>query len=141
MAFGSHPTLRSFSRRLVTDALRNATRTVSEVSEMSSIHLLNPRVQAMRVDANRDPDAFWAQAASSLHWNRGWTKVFDWDAEKPDDRGRYFRWFVGGETNLAYNAVDRHVEAGKGGQSALICESERGGRSVRTYAQLRYEVM
>ena len=87
MAFGSHPTSRSFSRRLVTDALRNATRTVSEVSEMSSIHLLNPRVQAMRVDANRDPDAFWAQAASSLHWNRGWTKVFDWDAEKPDDPG------------------------------------------------------
>src|SRR5690349_20264764 len=104
------------------------------------MELINPRVSAFVREAKQDPDGFWARAADALPWHRRWDKVLDWDPANPDDRGRYFRWFIGGETNLAYNAVDRHVEAGEGGRAALVCENERGGRTVLTYAQLRYDV-
>ena len=90
--------------------------------------------------AREDPEGFWANAAEALPWRRHWDRVFDWDPEHPDDRGRYFRWFIGGETNLAYNCVDRHVESGQGGRAALVCLDERGGQDVVTYAQLRQAV-
>ncbi len=102
---------------------------------------INPKVGAFVRAAKEDPERFWAQAAATLPWHRHWEHVLEWDPEHPDERGRYFRWFVGGETNLAYNAVDRHVEAGNGGRAALVCEDERGSRTVLTYAQLRYEVL
>ena len=101
---------------------------------------INPKVSAFVRAAKEDPDRFWAQAATALPWHRRWDRVLDWDPEHPDERGRYFRWFIGGETNLAYNAVDRHVEAGNGGRAALVCEDERGGRTVLTYAQLAHDV-
>src|SRR5881397_4181951 len=101
---------------------------------------INPKVSSFVRAAKEDPDRFWAQAATALPWHRRWDRVLDWDPEHPDERGRYFRWFIGGETNLAYNAVDRHVEAGNGGRAALVCEDERGGRTVLTYAQLAHDV-
>ena len=60
----------------------------------------------------------------------------------PRLRGRppTFRWFVGGQTNLAYNALDHHVRSGRGGHAALIALNERGERRVFTYAQLLTEV-
>jgi acetyl-CoA synthetase len=102
--------------------------------------LISPKVRAFVAAAKTDPDNFWAEAAAALPWHRRWDSVFDWQPDKPDERGRYFRWFSGGETNLAYNCVDRHVDAGEGGRAALICRDERGGRTVLTYAQLRDEV-
>ena len=75
-------------------------------------------------------------ARVTLPWRRGWDAVFDWDPGRPDERGRYFRWFSGGMTNIAWNAVER----GRGGVPALVCENERGGRAVLTYAQLREQV-
>ena len=102
--------------------------------------LISPHVRAFVATAKEDPDAFWTRAAEALPWHRRWDSVFDWAPDRPDERGRYFRWFAGGETNLAYNCVDRHVEAGEGGRAALICQDERGGRNVLTYAQLRDEV-
>jgi acetyl-CoA synthetase len=104
------------------------------------MELLSPRVRAMRRTAEADPDAFWGQAAEALPWFRRWDSVFEWEPERPDERGRYFRWFVGGLTNLAWNCVDRHVARGWGGHAALICANERGDRQVLTYAQLQHEV-
>ncbi len=104
------------------------------------MEIVNPRVEAFRRDALADPDAFWARAAEALPWRHRWESVLDWDPEHPDQAGRYFRWYSGGITNLAYNCVDRHVERGQGGRAALVCEDERGGRTVYTYAQLQYEV-
>ena len=95
--------------------------------------LINPIVNRWIEDARRDPDAFWANAALALPWFKPWTKVFDWTPPT-------FKWFVSAETNLAFNAVDRHVEAGNGGRAALIYLNERGERRVLTYAQLRHEV-
>ena len=102
--------------------------------------LVSPRVRSLCRQAVEEPDAFWAAAAGKLPWFRRWETVFDWDADRPDQRGRYFRWFSGGLTNLAWNCVDRHVERGWGGHAALICLNERGDQRVLTYAQLQHEV-
>ena len=102
--------------------------------------LVSPRVRSFCRRASEEPDAFWADAADSLPWFRRWDTVFDWDPDRPDERGRYFRWFSGGRTNLGWNCVDRHVERGWGGHAALVCLDERGGREVLTYAQLQHEV-
>ncbi|TMC55002.1 MAG: acetyl-CoA synthetase, partial [Chloroflexi bacterium] len=95
--------------------------------------LINPLVQRWREDAARDPDAFWAKAAEALPWFRRWESVFQWDYPT-------FKWFVGGQTNIAYNALDRHVANGKGGHAALVYGNERGERRVYTYAQVLHEV-
>ncbi|HSR23493.1 MAG TPA: AMP-binding protein, partial [Candidatus Eisenbacteria bacterium] len=102
--------------------------------------LVSPRVRSLCRQAVEEPDSFWAAAAGELPWFRRWGAVFDWDADRPDERGRYFRWFSGGLTNLAWNCVDRHVERGWGGHAALICLNERGEQRVLTYAQLQHEV-
>ena len=67
------------------------------------VELVNPIVRRWQRDATADPEAFWARAAELLPWFRHWDKVFDWQPPT-------FRWFLGGETNLAYNCVDRHVQ-------------------------------
>jgi acetyl-CoA synthetase len=104
------------------------------------MELMNPSVEAFRQDALADPDGFWARAADALPWRRRWDRVFDWDPDQPDGAGRYFRWYTGGITNLAHSCVDRHVQRGQGGRAALVCEDERGNRTVLTYAQLQHEV-
>ncbi len=103
-----------------------------------SVQLVNPVVQRWRREATEDPEGFWARAAAELPWFRPWDKVLDWSS--PDKDGPAFRWFIGGETNLAYNAVDRHVKNGRGGVAALVALNERGERNVLTYAQLLTEV-
>jgi acetyl-CoA synthetase len=95
--------------------------------------LVTPIVQRWIDDGRRDPDAFWERAANELPWFRKWDRVFEWDPPT-------FRWFVGAETNLGYNAVDRHVLDGWGGHAALVYINERGQRVVQTYAQLLHEV-
>jgi acetyl-CoA synthetase len=102
--------------------------------------LISPRVRSLVRAAQEDPDAFWAAAAELLPWFQKWDSVFDWDPKRPDERGRYFRWFAGARTNLAHNCVDRHVERGWGGHAALVYETERGERRVLTYAHLLHEV-
>ena len=82
-----------------------------------------------------DPEGFWAQAAEAIDWTRRWDRVLVPDA-KP-----VARWFVGGELNTCWNALDRHVASGRGGQVALIHDSPLTG-SVRsfTYADLLHRV-
>jgi acetyl-CoA synthetase len=94
---------------------------------------VNPIVRRWRQDATENPDQFWARAAEQLPWFRRWDSVFEW--QRPT-----FRWFLGGQTNLAYNALDQHVQRGWGGHAALIYFNERGERRVYTYAMLLHEV-
>jgi acetyl-CoA synthetase len=101
---------------------------------------INPRVMEFRQEALDAPDRFWASAADGLPWRQRWERVFEWDPDHPDERGRYFKWFGGGITNLAYKCVDIRVDSGQEDRIALICEDERGGRSALTYAQLQQEV-
>jgi len=95
--------------------------------------LVNPLVRSKQREATADPEGFWARAAEELPWFRRWDTVFDWQPPT-------FRWFIGGETNLAYNAIDHQVTQGRGDHAALIALDERGGRNVYTYVQLQSEV-
>jgi propionyl-CoA synthetase len=74
-----------------------------------------------------NPDQFWAEAASGLDWTRSWDCVLD------DSRPPFYQWFTGGEVNTCYNAIDRHCEAGRGAQAALIYDSPVTGQ-VRTFS-------
>jgi acetyl-CoA synthetase len=85
-------------------------------------------------EANADRLAFWAKAAERLTWAQKWTEVLDW-SDAP-----FAKWFVGGKLNVAYNCLDRHVEAGHGDQVAYYWEGEPGDERTITYAQLKDEV-
>ena len=97
------------------------------------MEVINPIVRHWLRRAAEDVEGFWGRAAEELSWFRKWDTVFAWDFPT-------FRWYVGGRTNLAFNCLDRHVTAGRGGQTALIYLNERGDRRLYTYAQLRHEV-
>ncbi|HEY6042129.1 MAG TPA: acetate--CoA ligase [Anaerolineae bacterium] len=97
------------------------------------MNLINPIVQRWRKDATTNPEQFWGRAAEKLHWFRKWDQVFEWNYPT-------FKWFVGGQTNLCYNALDYHVSRGWGGHAALAYLNERGDRRVFTYAQLLHHV-
>ncbi|MGX7732544.1 propionyl-CoA synthetase [Rhodococcus sp. 2H158] len=78
-----------------------------------------------------DPSAFWAEAARSIDWISFPTRILD-DTDAP-----FYRWYWDGELNVCYNAVDRHVEAGRGEQAAIYYDSPVTGRkSTITYSQL-----
>ncbi|MEM7407530.1 MAG: propionyl-CoA synthetase [Pseudomonadota bacterium] len=82
-----------------------------------------------------DRDAFWAEAAEGVHWYKRWDKVLD------DSQAPFYRWFTGGELNTCHNALDRHVEAGRGAQNALIYDSPVTDTIRKyTYAELRDRV-
>jgi propionyl-CoA synthetase len=83
----------------------------------------------------RDPEGFWGEAARAIDWYEPPKKIFDKDA------GIYGRWFTGGVTNTCYNAIDRHVERGRGGQVALIHDSPVTKTITKlTYGELLDEV-
>jgi propionyl-CoA synthetase len=81
------------------------------------------------------PEEFWAEAAEAIDWERRWDRVLD------VSRPPFYRWFAGGKLNTCWNAVDRHVAAGRGELVALIWDSPVTGQ-VRhfTYRELRDEV-
>jgi len=75
-----------------------------------------------------DPEGFWGEVAEDITWSKKWDKVLD--SSNPP----FYRWFTGGEMNTCYNALDRHVENGRGDQAALIYDSAVvGGGTVKTY--------
>ncbi|MEU8800739.1 acetate--CoA ligase [Spirillospora sp. NPDC048819] len=84
--------------------------------------------------AAEDSLAFWAEQADRLTWTKRWDDVLDW-SNPP-----FAKWFVGGELNVAYNCVDRHVEAGRGAKVAFHWEGEPGDSRTLTYADLQREV-
>jgi acetyl-CoA synthetase len=85
--------------------------------------------------ANASPLEFWAeQARSLLDWSDPFHEVLDWSGAP------VARWFADGRLNAAYNAVDRHVEAGHGDRVALHFEGEPGDTRTLTYADLQREV-
>ncbi len=82
-----------------------------------------------------DPNGFWGEVAEDIHWYKKWDKVLD-DSNPP-----FYRWFVGGEMNTCYNALDYHVENGRADQPALIYDSPVTKQVKQyTYRELRDEV-
>ncbi len=84
-------------------------------------------------EADEDPDKFWGDIASELHWFKTWDKVLEWDIP-------WAKWFVGGQLNLSYNCLDRHVATWRKNKAAIIWESEPGEIRTLTYQQLLSEV-
>ena len=85
-------------------------------------------------NARRNPIKFWTEAAEDIHWFKKWDKAFD-DSKKP-----FFKWFVGGKTNLAYNALDRHIGTPVENKTAIIWEDEAGRTKKYSYLELYHEV-
>lgn len=82
-----------------------------------------------------DPEAFWLEAAEAISWTKFPTKALD-DSNPP-----MYRWFTDGEANTCYNALDRHVEAGRGDQVAVIYDSPvTGAKRKITYAEMTDQV-
>ncbi|SDT27255.1 acetate--CoA ligase [Microterricola viridarii] len=91
--------------------------------------------ESLYTDAKADRLGFWAtQARELLHWNKPFTQTLDW-SNPP-----FAKWFDDGELNVAYNCLDRHVEAGNGDRIALHFEGEPGDSRSYSYAELTAEV-
>ncbi len=85
-------------------------------------------------DADADREGFWAKQAEHLSWDTRWNQVLDWS------KAPFAKWFIGGKLNVAYNCVDRHVEAGNGDRVAFHWEGEPGDTRTITYNDLKTEV-
>src|SRR5216117_143807 len=79
------------------------------------------------------PEQFWGRIAEELHWFKKWDNVLDWNCP-------WAKWFSGGQFNLSYNCLDRHVQTWRKNKAALIWESEPGEVRTLTYQQLHREV-
>ncbi|MFI4853482.1 MAG: acetate--CoA ligase, partial [Phycisphaerales bacterium JB065] len=87
--------------------------------------------RAMYDRSINDPDAFYTEVASELHWFEKWNKVVEFEA--PDAK-----WFIGGKTNLCYNCVDRQVDSGHADETAIIWEGEPVGDSGPEVKRITY---
>ena len=80
-----------------------------------------------------DIEKFWGELAQELHWFKPYDKVLDW--QEP-----FARWFVGGQTNVSYNCLDKHLQSPRQNKAALIWEGEPGDSRVFTYQMLHRQV-
>ena len=103
-----------------------------EFSQNAHIKSLEQYEQLYR-EAEEDPEKFWGEIAGQLHWFRKWDRVLEWEAP-------WAKWFVGGQINLSYNCLDRHVATWRRNKAAIIWESEPGEVRTLTYQQLLIEV-
>ncbi len=83
--------------------------------------------------AEKDRLGFWEEQAKQLQWGTPWSQILDWQIP-------YAKWFVGGKLNACVNALDRHVNEGRGARIAFHFEGEPGDTKTYTYAQLLIEV-
>ena len=83
----------------------------------------------------KNPEKFWGDVASQLHWFKKWDRVRNWD------KAPFARWFEGGKTNLSYNCLDRHLSTWRRNKAAIIWEGEPvGERRTLTYLELHRQV-
>ena len=104
----------------------------AEFSQKAQIKSL-AEYEALYKESVEQPEKFWARAAEELYWFKKWDKVLEWKAP-------WAKWFVGGQINLSYNCLDRHVRTARKNKAALIWESEPGEIRTYTYQQLWKEV-
>ncbi len=84
-------------------------------------------------EAEADPEGFWGRIAGELHWFKKWDKVLEWNPP-------FAKWFVGGEINISYNCLDRHIKTWRKNKAAIIWEGEPGDSRTLTYQDLHREV-
>ena len=93
-----------------------------------------PDPEAARREADENLEAYWSKRAGELEWYQKWDKVLD-SSNKP-----FYKWFVGGKTNIVLNAIDRHVRTWRRNKLALIWEGEKGDVRTMSYHALAREV-
>ncbi|HKW50386.1 MAG TPA: acetate--CoA ligase [Candidatus Eisenbacteria bacterium] len=93
----------------------------------------NVQDDSIYVQAEKDPEKFWAGVAAELDWFTKWEKVLEW--HPPDAK-----WFVGGKLNVSYNCVDRHLRGARKNKAAIVWVGEPGDRRTLTYWDLYREV-
>ncbi len=126
-----------------------STRNASEQVEQEIAELLDQEVfeppkefveralisdESVHEEAARDPEGWWAEQAGALDWFERWDTVLD-ESEAP-----FYKWFTRGRLNASYNALDRHVEAGRGDRVAYHWRGEEGEERDVTYAELLRDV-
>ena len=87
----------------------------------------------MYEESVKRPSRFWTKVANNFHWFKKWNKVLEWTEP-------HAKWFVGGETNISYNCLDRHLTTWRKNKAALIWEGEPGDSRTLTYQELHREV-
>jgi len=90
--------------------------------------------QAKYQQSIEDPEAFWGEVASDLHWFKQWDQVLDTSGAP------FYKWFSGGKTNICYNCIDRHLDGATANKAAIIWEGEPGESRTLTYRDLHREV-
>jgi acetyl-CoA synthetase len=89
--------------------------------------------QRIYKEAEEQPEKFWANIAAELRWFKTWDRVLDWKLP-------FAQWFVGGQLNISYNCLDRHVATWRKNKAAILWEGEPGDSRTLTYQQLLHEV-
>ncbi len=87
----------------------------------------------MYEESVKRPSRFWTKVANNFHWFKKWGKVMEWTEP-------HAKWFVGGETNISYNCLDRHLTTWRKNKAAIIWEGEPGDSRTLTYQELHREV-
>jgi acetyl-CoA synthetase len=103
-----------------------------EFSKHAHIHSLEVYDSISRRAAD-DPEGFWAEIASELHWFEPWTRVLEWNVP-------FAKWFIGGKTNVSYNCIDRHLTTTRKNKVAILWEGEPGEVRALSYQMLHYDV-
>ncbi|HVO38515.1 MAG TPA: acetate--CoA ligase [Spirochaetia bacterium] len=91
------------------------------------------RDRSLYSQAEKDPEKYWENEAKLLQWVTPWKKTLEWTPP-------HARWFIGGQLNLSYNCLDRHLDGPRRNKAALIWEGENGDTKTLTYLQLHREV-
>ena len=112
------------------DNLGHENRTFAPSAEFAA--QANAKVDLFTSAAN-DRLAFWESQAETLHWDKKWEQVLDWQAP-------FAKWFIGGKINASYNCLDRHVLEGRGERIAFYFEGEPGDSRAITYSQMLKDV-
>ena len=103
----------------------------SQVAEVRSL----AEYKALYNWSATDPEGFWSDVASQLHWFKKWDKVL-----VDDFANAKHEWFVGGKINVAYNCLDRHLTSWRKNKAAIIWEGDIGDSKTLTYQELLTEV-
>eukprot|EP00057_Strongylocentrotus_purpuratus_P014710 XP_011669184.1 PREDICTED: acyl-CoA synthetase short-chain family member 3, mitochondrial [Strongylocentrotus purpuratus] len=124
--------LRNFRRTIPASQSFSTNSRNHQKSRPTATHSTYPQVFA---DSITQPEEFWAEQAERVVWFKKWDRVMDLTQSPASN------WFVGGELNMCYNAVDRHVDEGYGDQDAIIHDSPVTGSVTKiTYKELQDEV-
>src|SRR5579884_488841 len=117
------------------DSVLHELRVFPPPAEFSAHAHVNSMAQYERLahQAAENPDEFWGAVARELHWFKPWQRVLEWNCP-------WAKWFAGGQINLSYNCLDRHLSTWRRNKAAFIWEGEPGETRTLTYQQLHREV-